>query len=233
MKIIIGSVLALLLSGCAGMSDVIGNQQALYAPAPLNAAKSKSAIAPALSAYQAAFAAAHAAYLGELKKTAPADAIVVLVDAGIAAANGNCRTWFSAVSKAEQRFAQGEGNLGVLENAITGVLGAAKAGYGLITGYGIAATALEGYNQNFHSSVLGIADYDLQSKIIEIMTVRARELRATARDLTYPQAIDAIDAYVGLCTPQAAKATVKSSLGATSTVATPSGALKSTARVTP
>lgn len=228
MRLLLALPFFLLLAGCAGITDVISNQQALYAPAPLNATKGK--VAPSLTDYQAAHAAAQAAYTRGLKSVAPGDVVVVLIDAGIVAANSNCRTWFAAVSNAELRFAQGQGNLGVVENAITGVLGAAKASYGLITGYGIAATALEGYNSNFHSSVLGMADYDLQAKITEIMAVRAEELRAGARGMTYPQANDAIDAYVSLCTPQAAKATVKSTLGATNTTVTATGALKSTAK---
>lgn len=232
MKSLLALPLLLMLVGCAGLTDVIADRT-LYAPAPLNAAKSKSATSPALAAYQAAHAAVQKANSAMLPKADPADAVFALVDAGIAAANSNCRSWFSAVSAAELRFAQGEGNLGVVENAITGVLGAAKASYGLITGYGIAATALEGYNQNFRSSVLGIADYDLQSKITEIMAERAAAMRAAGRTMTYPQALDAIDAYAGLCTPQAARATVKSAMGATSTVATPTGALRSTVKVAP
>jgi hypothetical protein len=75
------------------------------------------------------------------------------------------------------------------------------------------------------SNVLGMADYDLQTKVREAMTTRARDLRVQASTMTYPQAIDAIDAYAELCTPQAAKALTRSALTAVTTTVAPSGAI--------
>lgn len=215
-----GIAALLLLTGCAGMSSIIEQRQALYAPAPINV------VAPAGAAYSLAAKAAADGYVA----SKPGNAIAAMIDAGIVAANSNCRAWFGRLAAADQRWAQGEANLNVAENAVTAILGATKAASSVVAGYGVAATALSGYNGAFQASVLGMADGDLQAKVREIMTARAAEMRAGAAGLTYPQAIDQIEDYAQLCTTQAAKAAARSAMTATTATATAAGTVQSVAK---
>lgn len=216
-RIALTIALVALLTGCAGITDVIQKREQLYGAKPLNVES------PAPAAYALAAAAARTAYSSSI--AAQPTTIPGYVDAGIAAANANCRAWLLAVSAAEQRWRQGETNANVIMALITGVLGAANVHHDVITAYGLGSAAVQGYSQGFLSNVLGMADYDLQVKVREAMGARARELRAQAGGFTYPQAVDAIEDYGALCTPQAAKALSRSALTAVTTTVAPSGAV--------
>lgn len=207
---------AVLLAGCAGMTDVIQKREALYQAAPIN----PPTVRPSVDAYTQVLSAAQSAYVLRTDGSAPS-----LLDAGIGAANANCRTWLGAVSAAEQRWRQGETNVGVLASLVTGILGAANVHHDMITAWGLGAAAWQGYSQGFLSNVLGMADYDLQTKVREAMIARAGELRAQAANMSYPQAVDAIEEYAMLCTPQAAKALSRSALVAVTTTVAPAGAI--------
>jgi hypothetical protein len=206
-----------LLVGCSGITDVIQKRESLYGAVPVNA------VAPAPAAYELAIDAARKGYSASL--AVQPNSVEGLVDAGISAANSNCRAWLSAVSMAEARWRQGETNVGVLSALISGALAAAGVHRDVLTMWGLGSGAWQGYSQGFLSNVLGMADYDLQTKVREAMTTRARDLRGQASTMTYPQAIDAIDAYADLCTPQAAKALTRSALTAVTTTVAPSGAI--------
>jgi hypothetical protein len=218
-------IAAVMLQGCAGWTDVIKNRNNLYGPVPLNAAES----APALNAYRVTLAMGEKRYMDALT----GDTLFAMVDSGIAAANGNCRKFFTDVSYADLVFKEGIGNQSVAMSAITAVLGAAKASYDVIAAWGIGTAALSAYNANFITSVLSMADYNIQSKVWEVMQSRAVTLRAEAPSMTYPQAVDAVAAYAVLCLPQAATAMLKSTLTATTTTVAPSGVLQSTAITAP
>ena len=219
-RIIALGLAALLLTGCAGITDV--RQDQLYAPKPLNVASKTPA---AVTTYRQLLKAAENAYEADALKAKPTPA--VLIDTGIVAANANCRAWFAAVSDAERRFVQGQGNVGVVENAITAILGLAKASSGLVAAYGIGATAFEGYSSNYHSSVLSLGQHDIQSAVKNVMVQRANELRAQASSMTFPQAVDALDGYSRICSPETAIAITKSALSATTVTVDQAGALRS------
>lgn len=218
---ILAVLLALTLSGCAGLSTVVGSQETLYAAKPFEAGSQANA-------YRLAAKAAQSAY--EMSLKGGGNPIVALVDAGIATANGVCRDWLAKVNAADLRWQTGSGNIGIVESAITGILGAAGASSGLVAGYGIGATALNAYTQSFHSNVLGMADYATQAKMLEVMQISAAELRSEAPHLTYPAAIDRLEGYSALCTVQAARAAARSSMSATTTRASPAGTLQSIAK---
>lgn len=221
MKIAIALIAASLLPGCAGMTDIIDKQKSLYAPKAFN---SGSADEP----YKIAAAAARTAYTKAVNSGDRAP-IPDMIDAGIVASNGKCREWLEKLSAADLRWRQGEGNIGVLQGLITGALGAAGAAADVFTVYGLGSAALAGFNANFHSSVLGMADPDMQAKLLEVRAARAREMRSDPPP-TYPQAIDALEEYERLCTPEAAKAAARSAMTSTVTVASPAGTLKSIAK---
>ena len=207
---------AVALAGCAGITDVIKQRDALYAAAPLN----PPTLRPSMAAYGKALTAAQGAYASD--GSAPS-----LVDAGISAANSNCRAWLGAVSMAEQRWRDGETNVGVLSALISGALAAGGVHRDVMTIFGLGSAAWQGYAQGFVTNVLGMSNYDLQVKVREAMLARAAELRAQAAGFTYPQAVDAIEEYQTLCTPQAAQALSRSALTATRTTVAPSGAITS------
>lgn len=220
MKLLAG-LFAVVLAGCASMTDIIDHQKKLYAPTPIAAGST-------VDVYRMTAAVARSAFESSVGKTG--NPIAGMLDAGIVAANHNCRVWMNNVSQADMRFEQGQGNLNVAKTAVGAILGAVKAPYDLITAYGIGSTAVDAYNANFATSVLGVADHDLQSKVREVMAARADELRQAAAGMSYPQAIDAIEAYAELCSPQAAKAMARSSLTSTLTRATPAGTISSFAK---
>ena len=215
----LAAMLALVaLTGCAGMTDIIKNREALARPAPL-ILPDPIAVAPAVAAYRIVAQAAQKVYLDDVARIPPTP--VALVDIGISAANNNCRDWFDVLSRAEMEYKFGRGNVAIVKAALTTALAAVQAGYGLMTGLGILSTADEAFNQNFQASVLAMADYEIQQKVWQVMNSRAVELRRTA--YTYPQALDAIRGYGSLCLPQAANAMIKSTLNATETTVSPSG----------
>jgi hypothetical protein len=226
MKLLAALAALLLLCGCSGMTNVIKERSALYGPATLTEPDKPS---PALLAYQAAAKAADTEF-AKLLADKPNAATVAYVDAGITAINGNCRAWLSAVSYADMRWQQGEANLNVGLAALGAVTAAAKASYDLLTGMGIATTALMGYNQTFRDSVLGMADPALQEKVWQLMSAKAVDIRGRMVALTYPQAADALGEYAALCTPWAAKAAVRSALSSTVTTAGAHGAITSVAK---
>jgi hypothetical protein len=192
-------IIAAVLSGCAGMTDVIAHRETLYAPKAFQAGSQEDA-------YRVAAAAGKAHYGTSV---AGDKAVPAMIDAGIATANGKCREWLAKVSAAELRWDAGEGNLSVAQGLITGA-------------------AVAGYEQNFRATALGMSDYALQAKLREVMQLRADELKAQAGSMTYPEAIDRLEDYAALCSVQAAKAAARSSLNATITRATPAGTLTST-----
>jgi hypothetical protein len=212
---------AAVLSGCSNLPSVISQSDTLYAPRAFEAGSQADA-------YRIAATAAKAAYATTAKQAA--NPIAAMVDAGIATANGVCRDWLGKVNAAELRWATGAGNISLLESAVTGILGAVGAHSSVVASYGIGATALNGYTANFHSSVLGMADYALQSKLWEIMDARATELRTESAAMSYPAALDALEGYAALCTPQAARAAARSSMASTLTRATPAGTINSFAK---
>lgn len=228
---LIVTLLALIavLSGCSNLAQVYRDRQALYAPEPLNE-KVPPTQSAATTAYRSVLAKAQAEYLSNVDNGDPQNRVVALVETGIASANNNCREWFTLVTLADSQYEQGTSNLSLVGNAITATLGALQASYALITGYGIAATLVSGWNGNFKASVLGMADHDLQAKVNQIMLDRAGELRVEAPNMTFPQATDALSQYAVLCLPHSAKAAAKSALSSTVTTVTPSGALKSVAK---
>jgi uncharacterized membrane protein YeaQ/YmgE (transglycosylase-associated protein family) len=216
MKILAVAAALAALSGCAGISDVVQKREALYQAAPIH----PPTLHPSADAYNKAMAAAQAAYAPLTDGSA-----LSMVDAGIGSANANCRAWLAAVSAAEQRWRQGEQNVGVLASLITGILGATNVHHDMITAWGLGSAAWQGYSQGFLSNVLGMSDYNLQTKVREAMATRAAELRAQAASLSYPQAVDAIEEYAMLCTPQAAKALSTSALTAVTATVAPTGAI--------
>ena len=183
------ALLALTLSACSTLTDVYERQDALLAPKPLNAANKTPA---AVTTYRAILKAAENAYEADAKKQTPTPA--VLIDAGIAAANANCRAWFAAVSDADRRWSQGEGNSTRAERDYVDSRGGQRTVQPHHR-YGVAATAWSGFNQNFHSSVLNLGQHDIQSAVKNVMVQRANELRAQAPGMTFPQAADALDDY--------------------------------------
>lgn len=217
MKAIVAVLVAALLTGCAGLSDVIERRQQLYAPKPLS-------VGSAVSAYQSASAAAKAGYQSALGGLS-ANPIAAMVDSGIAAANHQCRQWLTAVNLASQKWEHGQGNLSVLHALLTGILGAVGAHSDLVTAYGLGSAAFVGYNRQFEHAVLAMADADIQAKLLEVMAARATQLRAEASTMSYPMALDAIEGYSALCSPSAAKAAVRSSLAVTAVTATPAGTI--------
>jgi predicted aspartyl protease len=72
-----------LLAGCSGITDVIQKRESLYGAVPVNA------VAPAPAAYELAIAAARKGYSASLD--VQSNSVEGLVDAGISAANSNCR----------------------------------------------------------------------------------------------------------------------------------------------
>lgn len=225
MKIAIALIVSL-LAGCAGMTDIVSKQEVLYAPKTFQAGSQEDA-------YQIAAKIAKAQYAKALASDSAPSAIPIMVDAGIATVNGKCREWLARVSMAELRWAAGEGNLSVAQGLITGLLGAVGAHRDVVTAFGLGSAAWAGYDQNFHATALGMADYAMQSKMREVMDTGAVELRADAPRMTYPEAIDRLEGYAALCSVQAARAAVRSSLNATTTRATPAGTLQSVAKPAP
>ena len=217
MKTIVALLAAVVLAGCAGMTDIIARQEALYAPKTFQAGSQADA-------YQVAVKAAKAHYGTTIagEKSVPA-----MIDAGIATANGLCREWLAKVSAAELKWEAGEGNLSVAQGLFTGVLGAIGAHRDVMTAFGLGSAAVVAYNQNFRATALGMSDYALQAKMREVMQARADELKAEAGRLTYPEAIDKLEDYASLCSAQAAKAAARSSLNATVTRASPAGTITS------
>lgn len=212
--------LAVALSGCAGMTDIIAKQETLYAPKAFQAGSQEDA-------YRVAAAAAKKAFAASMDRPG-FSSVTAMIDAGIATANGKCREWLGKVSAAELRWEQGEGNLSVTQGLITGALGAIGVHRDVMTVFGLGSAGLAGYNANFHQTALGMADYAYQAKMREVMQLRADELKAQAGAMTYPEAIDRLEDYASLCSAQAAKAAARSSLNATVTRATPAGTLTST-----
>lgn len=215
------AALAMSVSGCAGMTDVIEKREALYQAAPLNPPKAH----PAADAYRKALATAQSAYTAHLGSAQASASPAELIDAGIVAANSNCRAWLGAVSAAEQRWRQGETNVSVLMSLITGILAAANVHNDVILAYGLGSAAYAGYSQGFVSNVLAMSDYDIQTKVREAMAERARALRTSQTAMTFPQAYDAIEEYQSICTPQSAKALARSAMTAVTTTVAPAGTI--------
>ena len=213
----LGVLAVALLAGCAGVTDIVAKREQLYGAKPVNVES------PAPAAYALASVAAKAEYSSRVG-VAP-NAIVGLVDAGIGAANSNCRAWLGAVSAAEARWREGETNVGVLSALISGALAASGVHRDVMTAFGLGSAGVQGYSQGFLTHALAMSDYDVQVKVREAMAVRARELRAQASAMTYPQAIDAIEDFAALCTPQAARALSRSAMIAVTASVAPTGAI--------
>lgn len=226
LKCLLAMAAIVALSGCSNMTEIIAKREALYAPAKLHAGGSSG---PARVAFRKAEVAAARNYSAQM--TVPEGIpIKDYVDSGIAASNSDCRDWFARLNGDASRWNHDEANLNLVGNAITALLGAVEAPYKLIAGYGIAATAITGYNTNFQATILAMSDPDLQMKVRQIMTAQAATLRARSEAMTYPEALNALEEYHDLCSAQTAHAAVKSALGATVTTATPTGVLKSVAK---
>lgn len=203
-----------LMTGCAGMQEIVERQDKLRAPAPLLAARALPSIT---AAYRKAAHAAEEKFVESIK----AGDMAGLVDAGIAASNANCRAWFAALSEADRRWTQGEGDQGIMGNLITATLGAIGAHSSAVAAYGIGATALSAYNSNFRTSILTMAQPELQAAVLRMMEARANELRGRAATLTYPRAVDALDDYARICTAANAAAITSAALQAIDPAAKP------------
>lgn len=208
------------LTGCAGISEIVAKREALYKAAPVN----PPSVHPGPDAYRKALSVASAEYGSRLGMGQTAT-VPALVDAGIAAANHQCRAWLGAVSAAEQRWRHGEQNISVIQALITGILAASGVHSDVILAYGLGVAAWQGYSQGFMQNVLVMADWDLQTKVREAMVARATELRSQAATMTYAQALDAIGEFETICTPQAARALSRSALAAVKTTIAPSGSI--------
>lgn len=212
------------LSGCASFTDVFKNQNKLYGPAPLNTVSTSTA----MGLYNTTLAAVQAGYANSLVNAPPDQQVAALIEAGIGAANANCRAWFALTSDAERKFTQGRGNVGILENAITAVLGLTQASSTLVSAYGIGAAGYEAYTNNFEASVLSIGHPDIQASLRSLMDSSAANLRASESTMTFPQAIDALDAYAALCSYQMARAVTSTALNGVNVSVSRTGALTAT-----
>lgn len=151
--------------------------------------------------------------------------VPAFVDACNAANAIHCGNWIGTTSMAERKRAFGNNNAGVIENAITAGLGALKASSAAVAGYGIAATAYEGFDSNIRV-LLAPSQWATQSVLRSMLGQCSAALTAEATGMAFATAIGRLEECEAFCSPEAAQNAATQALSATKFTITPaSGAV--------
>lgn len=214
MRVIVLAVLSLALSGCASL---------LPGPPPtLNPVR----IDPTADAadYQRAIA--------KMREFAAAQPVTIesYVLEGIALTGANCRVWLRSIDDAQRRFDATRQNGNVLASLGVAVMGLVGATPALVGSYGAAMTAANGFADNYDAGLaIGPTSQNVAARIMELRESYAKQLRADASSLTFPEARNRLNALDDLCSRSTANALVNGSLANTTATVTATGTVTTTA----
>ena len=209
----------LALGGCATPPDIRINPTRMHvAPnSPFGSLSSPSAPSVAPESVKAAEALPAARYFTAMNnaKTQESDGTrAQFIETGIGVVQAHCLRWFQRMSDQGLVKAYSDGNVNIIRQLGTALLGIGKANSIIVSTYGAGNTAYEGLSKNFDDSfLLAPNSRKVKNQIMGILDSEATKLRSTDKGpKNFDQAYVALERYADLCTHATAREIINDAL---------------------
>jgi hypothetical protein len=150
------------------------------------------------------------------------------VDNGIALVSTHCSRWFEQIYSVQREIAFRDGNVSVLSQLGTTLLGVAKTSSSVVSTYGALNTAYAGMSENMQTQYLITpTSKNVEEHIRTLLGQGEADLRSSlSNTTTFAKAYSQLEAYGRICTYETAKKVVDGALQATKSQVDPnSGAI--------
>lgn len=125
---------------------------------------------------------------------------------GIALVDSYCDRWFVRLNKLQRNFQYQEGNVNIIKDLGTTLIGLSRLHSDVTAVYGAAGIAADGWFRNIND-VLFLAPNPaiVQKRVREAMHTRARQLTGDSKPASFVQAYVELERYADMCTFYAAR----------------------------